>query len=87
MKDSAEHFNRLIAADAATAHVPEPSPGGMPDHIPLEDWDPTAIEQITISPYADDDYEADVRNAMERAGTSVPVERSVLDPRRYRAQY
>jgi hypothetical protein len=87
VKESAEHFNRLIAPDPKTGHVSEPSPGGMPDHLFLDDWDPTAIEQITISPYADDDYEAEVRTAMERAGTAIPLERSVLDPRRYRAQY
>jgi len=87
VKQNAEHFNRLIAPDARTGNVPEPSPGGMPDHLALDDWDPTVIEEITISPYADDDYEADVRDAMARAGSVIPVERSVLDPRRFRAQY
>jgi hypothetical protein len=87
VKANEDHFNRLIAPDPRTGYVPEPSPGGMPDHLHLGDWDPAVIEQITISPYGDDAYDADVRDAMARAGSAIPVERSVLDPRRYRVQH
>jgi hypothetical protein len=37
VKASAEHSDRLIAPDPRTGYVPEPSPGGMPDHPPLDD--------------------------------------------------
>lgn len=54
------------------------------------DWSPAAvIERITISPYADESYETNARDAIASIDPSIVdrLELSVLSERRYAAQF
>ena len=74
----------LTSGDPAIATPPE-----LPEHIFL-DW-PIAdvIDGITISPYADEHYEKNVRDALAAIDPSIAdiLELSVLSERRYAPQF
>ena len=82
------HYSKLAAAltsnDPARATQPE-----LPDHIFLE-WSPAeVIESITISPYADESYEKQAREAIASIDPSIVdrLELSILSERRYAPQF
>jgi hypothetical protein len=79
-----DHYN-AVRPDTLTGALPSNPPADLPDHDYL-DWAPEdVIERITISPYADVDYENTVREAIASvdASLSEKVELSVLAVRRY----
>lgn len=87
LRFNSEHYHCLLP-NPWTGKVPQPVAADLSTYEFL-DWRPEdVIERITISPYADDDYESDVRDPITRAGASFAekLERSILDPRRYKLQ-
>ena len=87
---------RLLKFDVAHYHAlssalhenPErPLPPELPAHRFL-DWSlATAIDGITISPYASEDYEQKARHATAGIDPSITVELSVLSDRLYEPNF
>jgi hypothetical protein len=84
LRFDSDHYQKRLP-DGQTGELPNPMPPTLDDYLYL-DWDPgSVIERITISPYADTDYESVVRDAIKWADPAFAgkIEQSILDPRRY----
>jgi hypothetical protein len=82
------HYHKLLP-DWQTGELPNPAPAALQEYTYL-DWNPgDVIQRITISPYADADYESVAREAIKWADPSLGerIEQSILDPRRYAPQF
>jgi hypothetical protein len=82
LKFNEQHFKALIPKDASVRELDE--------HIYLEEWVlKDVIDEIIISPYADDQYEQRVRDAIKTAVPSLTgrVVLSELHERRYAALF